>query len=432
MSYNMLDVWTRVLELMENEVTQIGFSTWIKDIVPVSVSGNVFYLNVDNNITQNMVSTRYSALIKNCLFEVTGENFEIAVSVASKEPKIKEAVERKSQRYTFDNFIIGTSNRFAHAGALAVAESPAIAYNPLFLYGDVGLGKTHLMNAIKNYIKADDPEKNIVFVSGESFTNEFVESIMSNSVSAFRNKFRSCDVLLVDDIQFIAGKERSEEEFFYTFEALHQSERQIVISSDRPPNEIQMVHNRLLSRFEWGLTCDLHPPDFETRMAIIKQKLEDENEFLEEEIVELIATKVKNNIRELEGVYNRVIAYKRLIDGEISPEVVNNVIEQYVLDDKNKKPITVKSIIEFCAKFFGVTPEDIISTKRTKEIAFARKVAIYVSREITGLSSPKIGTFFNRDHATVIYNCEALENEMKEDLTLKGNVSNIIKDIKEE
>ena len=292
----------------------------------------------------------------------------------------------------------------------------------------MGLGKTHLMHAIGNYIKKNNPDAQIVFLTAEQFTTELINSIKDNKNQEFRDKYRNIDVLLVDDIQFIAGKTTTEEEFFHTFNALHEANKQIVLSSDRPPNEIKTLQERLRSRFGWGLICDIQPPDYETRMAILRKKAQDDNIIISDEIIEFFAQKIKSNIRELEGVFNRVVAYRSLINREITIDVAMEALKDY--GEMAEKKITPEYIIDSCAKFYGIKKEDIYSDKRTKNIALARQVSIYIIKELTDLSFPKIGSIVGKDHATAIYAIKKINELMEKDESLKFNVEGLINDIK--
>lgn len=429
MTSDLMQLWTECLILMEDEVTPVGFSTWIKDIKPVKINDNVLTLSVSTNIIKNMVELRYSDLIKNTLTEITGRYFEVEFVIGDNfYEKRRPAYSNTYEKYTFDNFVVGNSNRFAQSASLAVAEAPAYAYNPLFLYGGVGLGKTHLMHAIGNYIKGNNPDARIEFLSAETFTNELINSIKDNTNQEFRDKYRNIDVLLVDDIQFIAGKTTTEEEFFHTFNALHEANKQIVLTSDRPPSEIKTLEERLRSRFGWGLMCEIQSPDYETRMAILRKKAQDDGVVISDDIIEFIAQKIKSNIRELEGVFNRVVAYRGLINKEITIDVAMEALKDY--GDCKEKKITPESIIEACAKFYNVKKEDIFSEKRTKDVAFARQVSIYIIREITNFSFPKIGSLFGKDHATAIYAIKQVTKAMENDISIKINIEGLINDIK--
>ncbi len=430
MNSDLMKIWTECLILLEDEVTPVGFSTWIKDIKPVNMEEELITLSVSTSIIKNMVELRYYELIKNTISQITGRYYEIEFIIGENYAQRQKRSEylSKYEKYTFDNFVVGNSNRFAQSASLAVAEAPALAYNPLFLYGGVGLGKTHLMHAIGNYIQRNNPDAKIEFLSAETFTNELINSIKDNKNQEFRDKYRNIDVLLVDDIQFIAGKTTTEEEFFHTFNALHEANKQIVLTSDRPPSEIKTLEERLRSRFGWGLICDIQPPDYETRMAILRKKAQDDGVIISDDIIEFIAQKIKSNIRELEGVFNRVVAYRGLINKEITIDVAMEALKDY--GDSSAKKITPDSIIEACSKFYNVKKEDIYSEKRTKDIAFARQVSIFIIRELTNYSYPKIGAVFGKNHATAMYAINTIEKLMEEDIGVKINIEGLINDIK--
>lgn len=426
---DLMRIWTECLIILEEEVSPVGYSTWIKDMKPVEKTDTTFKLSVTTEIIKNMVQIRYYDLIKNTLAEITGKNYEVEFLVG------EIIQERKGftpssvyDKFTFDNFVVGNSNRFAQSASLAVAEVPAYAYNPLFLHGGVGLGKTHLMHAIGNYIKKTNPDANIFFITAEQFTNELINSIKDNRNQEFRDKYRNIDVLLIDDIQFIAGKTNTEEEFFHTFNALHEANKQIVITSDRPPAEMKTLPERLKSRFGWGLVCEIHPPDYETRMAILRKKAQDDNVIISDEIIEFIAERVPSNIRELEGIFNRVVAYRSLLNKEITLDMVMEILSEYSKMSENE--ITPESIIETCSKFYGVKKEDIYSDKRTKAIALARQVSMYIIKELTNYSYPKIGSFIGKDHSTIIYAIKTVTNMMENDEAFRFNVEGLINDIK--
>ncbi len=430
MDFDLMNLWTECLFMLEDEVSQVGYNTWIKDIKPVSITDDTFTLSVGSTIIKNMVEMRYRDLIKYTISEITGKLYNIEFVLSENLPAVQKRQENPSvyDKYTFDNFVVGNSNRFAQCASLAVAEAPAYAYNPLFIYGGVGLGKTHLMHAIGNYIKGENPNARIEFVSAETFTNDLINSLRDKTNQEFRDKYRNIDVLLVDDIQFIAGKTSTEEEFFHTFNALHEANKQIVLTSDRPPNEIKTLEERLRSRFGWGLICDIQPPDYETRVAILRKKAQDDGVIIGDDIIDFIAQKIKSNIRELEGVFNRVVAYRGLINKEITIDVAMEALKDY--GDSNDKKITPDYIIEACAKFYNIKKEDIYSKKKTKEIAFARQVSMYLMREVIDYSFPKIGAVFEKDHATAIYAHKQISKLMDDDMGIKINIEGLINDIK--
>lgn len=427
-------IWDCCLALIEEECSPLAFNTWIKTLTPISLKNNVFILSTDNDISKSMISKRYLPLIKQSYKEVTGETADIEINVNFQPVKDEEArpdAQNKTEKYTFDNFVVGGSNRIAHAACAAVADAPGMVpmYNPLFLYGGVGLGKTHLIHAIKNYINENSPEIKIALVTSENFTNELVDAIRENKPFEFREKYRKMDVLLIDDIQFIAGKKSIEEEFFNTFNVLHEANKQIVITSDRPPEEIKTLEERLISRFKWGLQCDIQPPDFDTKLAILKNKANEMNLVIDDQIFYMICEKVKSNIRELEGALNRLAAYKSLVNRDITPDLAEAALREY--GPKDNSVITPDYIVDHCAKFFKISPEELKSDNRKKEISGPRKITMFVIREILGLSFPKIGAIFGKDHSTAVYAIRSVESQLNSDPMMKVTVNDIIKDIKE-
>lgn len=329
-------------------------------------------------------------------------------------------------KYTFDTFVTGSSNRFAHAAALAVAESPGKVYNPLFMYGGVGLGKTHLMHAIGNRVLHNHPEMRVLYVSSEQFTNEIIRSIQEGNPEKFRLKYRNIDVLLVDDVQFLSGKTSTQEEFFHTFNTLHDAQKQIILSSDRPPREVERLEERLRSRFEWGLTTDIQAPDFETRIAILKNKAELDNFNVPNDVMVYIASRIDSNIRELEGALTRVVAYSSLVHRPVTTDLVSEALKDILPQDKTKK-ITMEIIEEIVASYFKIKIEDINSKKRTRKIAFPRQIAMYLCRDLTGTSLPQIGRFFGgRDHSTVLHAYDKINREKEEDLKLNTILNELI------
>ena len=330
----------------------------------------------------------------------------------------------------FETFVVGNSNRFAHAASLAVAEAPAKAYNPLFIYGGVGLGKTHLMHAIGHYVLENNKNAKVVYVSSETFTNELINAIRDDKTVEFRNKYRNIDVLLIDDIQFVAGKERTQEEFFHTFNTLHEANKQIVISSDRPPKEIPTLEDRLRSRFEWGLITDIQAPDLETRIAILRKKAKLENLSIPNDVIVYIANKINTNIRELEGALIRVVAYSSLTGHKINLELAEEALKD-IIPQNNKKTVTIELIQQVVAKHFNLKVEDMKTKKRTQAIAFPRQIAMYLCREMTDASLPKIGEEFGgRDHTTVIHAFDKIRKSLKTDPNLDMTIKKIISELK--
>ncbi|BEP27670.1 chromosomal replication initiator protein DnaA [Helicovermis profundi] len=446
---NIKEIWKNTLLVMKTEVTEVSFNTWLKTIEPITINENVFILSIPNTFNKEIVEGRYSSLIANAVKQITNKNYLLEFIVPSESSSTNLTIDKDIERtkiinsnlfdkpilnpkYIFNEFVIGNSNRFAHAASLAVAESPAKAYNPLFIYGGVGLGKTHLMHAIGHYILEKNPAAKVVYVSSEKFTNELINSIKDDKNVEFRNRYRTIDVLLVDDIQFIAGKERTQEEFFHTFNALYEANKQIIVSSDRPPKNIPTLEERLRSRFEWGLITDIQAPDFETRIAILRKKAETDNIQIPNDVYEFIAKNIKSNIRELEGALTRIIAYSSLTNKEINEDLALEALKDIISSSKPKK-IDSEYIIKFISEYFNIKEVDLISKKRTRTISYPRQIAMYICRELTDLSLPKIGEEFGgRDHSTVIHAYDKISNEMKNNLDTNNKINKMIKDIQNE
>lgn len=434
-----------------DEISTTAFDLWIQKIEPVGMKGDTAQLYVSNVFRKSVIDEKYLDLLTRCFEEVMGFPIKVEIvcgeeSASKKEPaplKVSpvlpafspEQMEESSQggeyEYTFATFIVGSSNKFAHAACHAVAQNPASAYNPLFIYGGSGLGKTHLLNAISAEIHQNRPDSNIIYVKGEDFTNELIDAINSVSTAQFHDKYRQADVLLVDDIQFIGGKESTQEEFFHTFNSLFESGKQIVLTSDRPPKEIKTLEDRLRTRFEWGLIADVQPPDFETRIAIIKRKAELLGLDIPSDVSEYIANRIKNNIRQLEGVVKKMNAYKKLANTPPSLLVAQNSIRD-ILNDNQPVPVTVERIISEVGRTYGVSSADIRSNKRAAQISTARQVAMYIVREITQMSMAAIGEEFGgRDHSTVVYSISKAEDTMAENSHYKETIEDIIKNIRD-
>ncbi|MCM8711924.1 chromosomal replication initiator protein DnaA [Clostridium sp. SYSU_GA19001] len=442
------ELWEKTLNIMKGELTEVSFNTWIKSAIPLSLSNNTLRLGVPNNFTKEILETRYKDLLINSLKMISPKKYNIEFTIASEESidieenKVKNETKNNvvindemsatlNPKYTFDSFVIGNSNRFAHAASLAVAESPAKAYNPLFVYGGVGLGKTHLMHAIGHYILENNPKSKVVYVSSEKFTNELINSIKDDKNVEFRNKYRNVDVLLIDDIQFIAGKDATQQEFFHTFNALHEANKQIILSSDRPPKEIPTLEDRLRSRFEWGLIADIQPPDFETRIAILKKKADVEGLNISNDVMAYIATKIKSNIRELEGALIRITAYSSLTNKEISVDLAAEALKD-IISNKQSKQITIDLIQEIVASYYNLRVDDFKSQRRTRNVAYPRQIAMYLCRKLTDTSLPKIGEEFGgRDHTTVIHAYEKISEGLKEDEALQEAINEITKKIQQ-
>lgn len=441
------EVWDGVCDFCKAKISDVAFKTWIFCMEPVELKDSEAVFFVRSDFQRKIIYDRYKDLIING-FEAT-LGFPVNIKILTEDdmpegrysqtnepaPSTTASDHEKSYsgadyEYTFETFIVGSSNKFAHAATLAVASNPAMAYNPLFIYGGSGLGKTHLLHAIRHEIEKNHPEMNILYIKGEDFTNELVESIRQNSQIQFRNKYRQTNVLLVDDIQFIAGKESTQEEFFHTFNSLYESKKQIVLTSDRPPKEIQTLEERLRTRFEWGLIADVQPPDFETRLAIIKRKAELLDIRIPDEVCDYIANRLKNNIRQLEGAVKKIKAYNLLAGDPPSIVIAQNAIRD-VLNDNQPVPVTVDRIISEVSRTFGVTIDDIRGKMRSGNVSVARQVAMYVVREITQMSTSSIGSEFGgRDHSTVVYAIQKVVEDMGSKPHFKATVEDIIKNIR--
>ncbi len=432
----------KIKELLKPEVTKISYDTWILPLDIRSIDGDNIVFTTISEFQKDFIENKYRSLIFNTLRYITNKDWTFSVIDLSKEEQNDEIVIKDNSntnspeeveinkstlnpKYTFETFVVGNSNRFAHAAALAVGNEPGKAYNPLFLYGGVGLGKTHLMHAIGNRILQNNNKMNVLYVTSEKFTNQLVNAIKDNKNEVFRNKYRSIDVLLIDDIQFIAGKERIQEEFFHTFNSLYEDGRQIIISSDKPPRDIQFLEDRLKSRFEWGLLADISCPDYETRLAILRKKAQDENILIDDFILSDIANKIDSNIRELEGVFNKIVARASLIHSPITIELAENIINEFKYE--SEKVISCDFIKETVAKYFSINKDDLSGNKRSNDIAFPRQIAMYLCREIANMSFPQIGVDFGgRDHSTVMHACKKIEKEVKE----KNNTKLIVDSVK--
>lgn len=436
------ELWGRVLAEMEKQVSKPSFETWLKSTKLLSYKQDTLTIAAPNSFARDWLENHYVHQIAAILHDLTGKEAMISFIVPKDQnledydiPAPKPMVSQDDQpdfspgmlnsKYTFDTFVIGSGNRFAHAASLAVAEAPAKAYNPLFIYGGVGLGKTHLMHAIGHYVQEHNPNAKVVYLSSEKFTNEFINSIRDNKTVHFRNKYRNVDVLLIDDIQFLAGKESTQEEFFHTFNALHEESKQIIISSDRPPKEIPTLEDRLRSRFEWGLITDISPPDLETRIAILRKKARADGLDISNEVMVYIANQIDSNIRELEGALIRVVAYSSLINRDINVDLAAEALKD-IMPTSRSRVITILDIQKVVGEHYHVRLEDFSAKKRTKSIAYPRQIAMYLSRELTDFSLPKIGEEFGgRDHTTVIHATEKISTLLKTDETLKNEIKQI-------
>jgi len=441
------EVWQQVLSVIQTKLSKPSFDTWFKATKASFLSDSVVVVTAPTTFAVEWLETRYMKLVSSTLSDYIGRPVDVKFSIeetrppepaepapqisAVREPAMEEPMMHMlNPKYTFDTFVIGAANRFAHAASLAVAELPAKSYNPFFMYGGVGLGKTHLMHAIGHYILEHNPHMKVLYLSSEKFTNEFINAIRDNRGESFRNKYRNIDVLLIDDIQFLAGKEGTQEEFFHTFNALHEEHKQIVISSDRPPKEIPTLEERLRSRFEWGLITDIQPPDLETRIAILRKKAKAENLDIPNEAMMYIANMIDSNIRELEGALIRIVAYSSLTNQDISAHLAAEALKDILPTGRNRL-ITMQDIQQRVGDYYGLKLEDFKARKRTKAVAFPRQIAMYLSRELTDYSLPKIGDAFGgRDHTTVIHAHEKISQLLKVDQDLYKIINSLTEKIK--
>lgn len=461
MDQQIAEVWGAILATVRQQWGEASYDLWLRGSQPVRLEGNTVVVRFPTELARDWVAWRHSPELRRLLRDRLGFECNLELVVGSEQPSGRArssgaagqealplegpAAARPSRaaqnghhtpgsgrvldtmpggalnpRYTFDTFVVGSTNRFPYAACLAVAERPAAVYNPLFIYGGVGLGKTHLMQAIGHYVRAAYPKLRVVYVSSETFTNDLVNALQRKSMVDFRNRYRSVDVLLIDDIQFVGGKESTQEEFFHTFNALHQSDKQIVISSDRPPREIATLELRLRSRFEQGLTTDIQPPEFETRMAILRKKAETDNLQISGEVLSYIAKNISSNIRELEGALIRIVAQSALHDTPITLEQTEKALRDLGVASGNR-PLTIDWIQEVVASHFGLRADEMKTKKRTRSVAFPRHIAMYLAREMTDASLPRIGEEFGgRDHSTVIHACDKIKSELEVDPSLSA------------
>ena len=419
--------------LLQDQMNSISFMTWIKPLEIEEINGNTIVFKLSSEFQKGIVEKKYHDLIVNTFKILTNKTYEISTVFSDNSDKDKMMSSQNSfassasglnPSYTFDTYVVGNNNRFAQAASLAVAEAPATAYNPLFLYGGVGLGKTHLMQAIGNEILKNFSDKKVLYVTSEKFTNEFINSIKDNTNEQFRNKYRNIDVLLIDDIQFIAGKKQVQEEFFHTFNTLHENGCQIIMSSDKPPKDIDNLEDRLKSRFEWGLMADISNADYETRLAILRKKVQLEQVFIDDNILSNIAIRVDSNIRELEGTFNKIVAKASLTHSPISMELAEQCINEVI--SKKEKVISSEYIQEVVSKYFNISERDLKSSKRSNDIAYPRQIAMYICRDLANMPFTKIGeSFGKRDHTTVMHACSKIEDEIKSNSNTKLIVESV-------
>jgi chromosomal replication initiator protein len=434
-------LWEKSLHIIKDKVSQQNFDTWIRPIKISSLEGSNITLHVPNKFFKDWLMENYHAVIKEALTSIAGIDLKVDLQIALDAKKSQSSTRRAgdhqektrspkksvrsgtnqslNQHYAFDRFVVGPCNQFAHAASVSVAEQPAKNYNPLFIYGGVGLGKTHLLNAIGLHTLALFPHLNVVYVSAEEFMNELINSIRYDRMPKFREKYRNMDCLLMDDIQFVAGKEKTQEEFFHTFNTLHDSGKQIVVTSDKFPKDIPNMENRLRSRFEWGLIADIHPPEIETKIAILEKKAQENKMVLPQNVAHYVASHVESNIRELEGYLIRISAFSSLTGKEIDMNLTKEVLKK-IIKSNEKEEVTVDEILKTVAGKLNVKMSDIKSHKKNKNLVFARQIAMYLSRRMTSASFPDIGEKIGgRDHSTVIYACNKMKKVMEEDLNVK-------------
>ena len=439
--------WDEILETVktEHELSDVSFKTWLKPLTIHSIDDQVVTILVPSQqVGLNYISKKYALPLKVAISELTGSDYDIKFVLPEDIQNVEKEVPVSTNyntsmemanlnpKYTFDTFVVGSNNKFAHAASLAVAESPGEIYNPLFLYGGVGLGKTHLMHSVAHFILERNPSTKILYTTSEEFTNELIEAIRNGNNTAmtkFREKYRNIDVLLIDDIQFIIGKESTQEEFFHTFNSLHSAKKQIIISSDKPPKDMEILEERFRSRFEWGLIADITLPDYETRMAILHKKEELEGYNISEEVIKYIATNIKSNIRELEGAFNKVMASSKLEKKEVTLELAEQALKDIISPDE-QKVITPDYIISVVAEHYHVTVADLCGNKRSSKIVMPRQIAMYLCRDIIDTSLKTIGkNLGDRDHTTVMHGIEKIENELKTNDNLKNSIDTLRKKI---
>ena len=425
--------WDRVMQILRENLDNLSYNAWFRGLSLYAVTGDKIVIVGQNAFNLQHMQVRYGTMLVSTVDMVFDRKYNLEFHTEAEVSSIEEKLSSSTlnEKYTFDNFVVGGSNELAYAAALAVAEAPMERYNPLFIYGGVGLGKTHLMNAIGNYVLERDPSKTVILMTSESMTNQLIEGIARKNTTELRNKLRSADYLMVDDIQFLAKTKATQEEFFNTFNELRENHKQIVISSDRPPKEIPEIEARLRTRFEWGLIVDIQKPDFETRMAILQRKAADDGIEVPYEVLEYIARNVNSSIRALEGCLASLNAHSKLMGAPITLELTQSALNHLVKEQEARK-VTSDLIIEFVADKFGVSPEDITGKRRSREIALPRQAAMYICRELTDLSTTAIGQAFgNRDHTTVMHGCDRISEAMEGDVAFKKRIEEMMRAIEE-
>ena len=413
------DIWTKLVELMQSEMTATTIHTWFDDVTPVALEEDRFVLYSPTRFKRDIIATRYVHFIQKALYELFSADFDVIVLTEGELDNYQKPAKSNflpgTEDYTFERFVVGSSNKFAHAAARAVADNPGQSYNPLFIYGESGLGKTHLLYAIAHTIHDTHPDYKVVYIKGDAFTIDLIQAIREGRNQEFREKYRGADVFLMDDVQFIAGRKQTQEEFFHTFNTLYESKRQIVLTSDRSPKEMQLLDDRLQTRFEWGLLVDVQPPDFETRLAIVKNKAAQWGSVIDDDIAKYIAENVSSNVRQLEGAMNKILAYRDLIGKEMDEESANRAVRD-MLRKSNEYIPTAASIIDEVSRFFGIDEAVVKGPSRSREAVTARQAAMYLVRRMTNLSTPDIGREFGgRDHTTVLHALEQVETKLQND-----------------
>jgi len=449
------EFWDKVLNIIKENTSEFSFNSWFQCIQKVYTNENTLHIELPNALARSWMLENFSSIIKEAMFLELGEEYLLQFDIVKpKEKKIEDKDNSSTQsaktpqkgfsisrntlesqspvlnhNYTFDSFVVGSSNRFAHAAAVAVARAPAKTYNPLFIYGGVGLGKTHLMQAIGNKLMADKPDSRVHYLSSEIFTNQLIDAIQNRNTVKFRKKYRNVDVLLIDDIQFLSGKEQTQEEFFHTFNTLYDASKQIVLTSDRAPKDIAYLEDRLISRFEWGLVTDLQPPDIETRIAILRKKAALSNISISNDVVDFLANNIKSNIRKLEGALIRVASYSSISKVPITIGLAEDILKDS-LEDESAKTVTVDQINRFVAEKYDLRITDLIGPKRTKNIALPRQISMFLVRKLTTLSLPEIGkSFGGRDHTTVLHAVNSIETKINSSFEFKKIIDSYISKI---
>ena len=433
---NINDLWNTAKELLKSETTAITFLTWIQPLEIKSYRDNTIVLIATNKFQRDTLEKKYIDLLTNTFNVITHKKCQVFIQLEDEEDDVILSTSNSignnkvfidsglNPKYTFGTFVIGNNNKFAQAAAMGVAESPGGKFNPLFIYGGVGLGKTHLMQAIGNQILSNNLNNKVIYVTSETFTNQLINALRDQATDKFRNKYRNIDVLLIDDIQFIANKKSTQEEFFHTFNTLYEAGKQIVISSDKPPKDIELLEDRLKSRFEWGLIADISNPDYETRLAILRKKTQLENIIIDDDILSAIATRLDTNIRELEGTLNKLVAKASLTNSPITMEMTQRAIDDIVA--QQQRVISSDYIQEVVGKYFNIDPADLKGSKRSNDVTFPRQIAMYLCRNVAQMSMPQIGKDFgNRDHSTVNHSCNKIEKEMKSNSNTKLIVESV-------